>query len=289
MVPLFHLQWLDIGPTQLGSLASAEPELTQAMLAETSDFANAVVLGGDGLLSTLFTASYSYPRGGLFELYGLQRPANFTDGTRVMLDATERAGVLTQPGFLVKHYRGDEEGSVVHRGITVRENLLCTPIDPPPPSVMATALPPVQGTTARDRFAAHETGTCAGCHRQMDPIGLAFENYDGLGRYRRTDGGVTIDATGELVDAGADLAGSFVGVVELGQKLANSRTVADCAANQWFRFALGRIESPDDACSLKALHEGFAASNYNVRELVTTLVLSDAFRHVRAIGAEDTQ
>ncbi len=289
MVPLFHLQWLDIGPTELGSLASAEPDLTQAMLAETSDFANAVVLDGDGLLSTLFTASYSYPRGGLFELYGLEQPANFSDGTRVMLDASKRAGVLTQPGFLVKHYRGDAEGSVVHRGITVRENLLCTPIDPPPATVMATALPPVQGTTARDRFAAHETGACAGCHEQMDPIGLAFENYDGIGRYRTTDGGVSIDATGELVAAGDDLSGSFVGVVELGQKLATSRTVADCAANQWFRFALGRIESPDDACSLKALHDGFAASKYNVRELVTKLVLSDAFRHVRAVGAEDTQ
>jgi len=289
MVPLFHLQWLDISPTQLGSLASTQPDLTQAMLAETSDFANAVVLGGDGLLSTLFTANYSYPRGGLFDLYGVQKPANFSDGTRVMLDASTRGGVLTQPGFLVKHYRGDAEGSVVHRGITIRENLLCTPIDPPPPSVMATALPPVQGTTARDRFAAHETGTCAGCHKQMDPIGLAFENYDGIGHYRTTDGGVTIDATGELVDAGDDLAGKFVGVVELGQKLANSRTVGDCAANQWFRFALGRIESPDDACSLKTLHDGFAASNYNVRDLVTTLVLSDAFRHVRAIGAEDTQ
>jgi len=282
-VPLFHLQWLDISPAQLGSLASAQPELAQAMLAEASDFSNHVILAGDGRLSTLFTAPYSYPRGALFDLYGLNKPAGFTDGTEVALDGSERAGLLTQAGFLVKHYRGDQEGSVVHRGITIRENVLCTPIDPPPANVMATPLPPVAGTTARDRFAAHETGSCAGCHTQMDPIGLAFENYDGLGRYRATDGGVTIDASGEIVDGG-DLTGSFTGVVELGQKLAQSRTVADCAATQWFRFALGRIEAPDDACSLKALHDDFAASGYDVRALVTTLVLSDAFRHVRAIG-----
>jgi len=177
----------------------------------------------------------------------------------------------------------------VHRGITIRENLLCTTIDPPPPEVMATVLPPAQGTTARDRFAAHETGTCAGCHTQMDPIGLAFENYDGLGKYRTTDGGVTIDASGEILDSGAELAGEFEGVVELGQKLAGSRTIGDCVANQWFRFALGRIESPDDACSLKTLHDGFAASDYNVRELITTMVLSDAFRHVRTVGSQDGQ
>jgi hypothetical protein len=285
-VPLFHLQWLDISAAQLGSLASAEPDLAQAMIAEASDFANHVVLGGDGLLSTLFTAPYSYPRGGVFDIYGIAKPAGFTDGTQVMLDASERAGLLTQPGFLVKHYRGDQEGSVVHRGITIRENLLCTPIDPPPANVMATPLPPVAGTTARDRFASHETGSCAGCHTQMDPIGLAFENYDGLGRYRTTDGGVTIDASGEIVDGG-DLSGTFTGVVELEQKLAQSRTVADCTATQWFRFALGRIEAPDDACSLKTLHDGFAASNYDVRALITTLVLSDAFRHVRAIGAQE--
>jgi len=286
-IPLFYLQWLDISPTQLGSLASTQPDLVNAMIAETTDFTNDVVLNGDGLMSTLFTAAYSYPRGGLFQLYGIQQPTGFSEGTRVSLNGTQRAGLLTQPGFLIKHYRGDPEGSVVHRGITVRENLLCTPIQPPPPQVMATALPPAQGTTARDRFAAHETGSCAGCHSLMDPIGLAFENYDGLGKYRTTDGGVTIDASGQVVGATDGLAGTFTGAVGLGQKLAASRTVADCAANQWFRFALGRIESTDDACSLKSLHERFAASGYNVRTLITTMVVSDAFRHVRAIGAQE--
>jgi hypothetical protein len=286
-VPLFHLQWLDIGASQLGSLASAKPALVDDMLAETTDFVNAVVLSGDGSMSTLFTAPYSYPRGDLFGLYGVDQPSGFKAGTQVMLDTTKRGGLLTQPGFLVKHYRGDAEGSVVHRGIAIRENLLCTPIDPPPPDVNATALPPANGTTARDRFKAHETGTCAGCHAQMDPIGLAFENFDGLGRYRTLDGGVTIDATGEVLDAGPELEGQFNGIVELGKKLAGSRTIADCLANQWFRFALGRIESADDACSLKSVHERFAESKFNVRELITATVLSDAFRHVRAIGAQE--
>ena len=288
-IPLFHLQWLDITPAQLGSLASTQPELAQEMIDEATDYTNAIVLGGDGLLGTLFTAPYSYPRSGTLKLYGKPEPTGFQPGMQVMLDPTQRGGIFTQPGFLVKHYRGDEQGSVVHRGITIRENLLCTPIDPPPANVMPTALPPAQGTTARDRFAAHETGTCAGCHTQMDPIGLAFENYDGLGRYRTLDGGVVIDASGEVLDSGEDLAGAFDGPVELGKKFAGSRTVGNCVANEWFRFALGRIESTDDACSLKAVHDAFAASGHDIRQLITTLVLSDAFRHVRAIGAKDTQ
>jgi hypothetical protein len=282
-IPSFHLQWLAISPSEFGTLAQQESELSAAMLAETSAFTDYVVREGDGLLSTLLTANFSFPEGPLFDVYGMREPDDFTPGMRVTLDEDERGGVLTQPAFLVKHYRG-AAGSVVHRGITIRENLLCQPIEPPPLDVATSPLPPVEGTTARDRFRAHEEDpTCGGCHSQMDPIGLALENYDGVGRYRETDGGVMIDASGEIFDAGEDLAGTFVGGVELGQKLAGSRTVRDCVANQWFRFALGRMESNDDACTLRSVREKFAATA-NIRELITDIVLGDAFRNVRAVG-----
>lgn len=282
-VPLFHLEWLGINAREFGTLGGSEPELTAAMVDETSRFSDFVVRDGDGMLSTLLTASYSYPSGPLFDLYGITRPSNFTAGMQVPLNAQQRGGILTQPAFLVKHYRG-VAGSVVHRGITVRENVLCQPIQPPPLDVATSPLPPVDGTTARDRFRAHEADpTCGGCHSQMDPIGLALENYDGVGKYRTEDGGVLIDATGEIVDAGDDVAGEFVGGVELGQKLAGSSVVKSCVANQWFRFSLGRMESNDDACALRAARTEFARTG-NVRELITNVVLSDAFRHVRAVG-----
>jgi hypothetical protein len=282
-IPSFHLQWLAINPSEFGILAQEQSELTAAMLAETSAFTDYVVREGDGLLTTLLTANFSFPEGPLFDVYGVSEPDDFVPGMRIMLDETERGGVLTQPGFLVKHYRG-EAGSVVHRGITIRENLLCQPIEPPPLDVATSPLPPEEGTTARDRFRAHEADpTCGGCHSQMDPIGLSLENYDGVGRYRSEDGGVRIDASGEIFDAGEDVAGSFVGGVELGQKLAGSRVVRDCVANQWFRFSLGRMESNDDGCALRELHERFAASG-NIRELIADIVQSDAFRHVRSVG-----
>jgi hypothetical protein len=282
-VPSFHLQWLDIDAAQFGTLGQTEPEVATAMLNETSRFSDHVVRSGDGLLETLLTASYSFPEGPLFDTYGVTEPADFVPGMRVELDPSERGGLLTQAGFLVKHYRG-ELPSPVHRGITVRENILCQPIDPPPVDVMASPLPPSLGPTARDRFVAHEADpTCGGCHSQIDPIGLALENYDGIGAFRTEEDGETIDASGIVYDAGPDLEVPFTGGVELGQRLAASRAVRDCVSNQWFRYSLGRMESVDDGCTLRSIHERFAASG-NVRELITNIVLSHAFRRVRASG-----
>ena len=122
---------------------------------------------------------------------------------------------------------------------------------------------PSAGATIRDVLAAHESNpSCGGCHVLIDPIGLAFEKYDGIGAYRNSwaaDGSQPIDAQGEII-GGGDLSGKFDGALELARKLASSRTAADCLANQWFRFALGRMESSDDACSMQAIHDGFAAS-----------------------------
>jgi hypothetical protein len=277
-IPMFHLMWLGISEKE-------ETETERARRSELARFSDFVVRGGDGLLSTLFTANFSFPEGPLFAIYGVTEPQGFTPGTEVAMPA-ERSGLLTSAAFLGTHAHGNDS-SVVHRGIAVRENVLCQTIQPPPPDVMATPLPPTAGLTARDRFAAHESvEACAGCHMQMDPIGLAFENFDGTGAYRTTENGITIDASGEILDASQDLAGEFDGVPELSQKLAQSRFVGDCVANQWFRFSLGRMESADDACTLSAIHDGFATSGYNVRELLKSIVLSDAFRHVRAVGMQ---
>jgi hypothetical protein len=144
---------------------------------------------------------------------------------------------------------------------------------------------PTAGTTIREILTEHEANpACGGCHVLIDPIGLAFEKYDGIGAYRTSwtaDGSQPVDATGEVV-FGGDLDGKFDGVLEFGQKLSQSRQVSDCLANQWFRFALGRMESSDDACSMQTIREGFAASGKNVRQLLVNIVKSDAFGNVRA-------
>ena len=289
---LFHQQWLaleELPEREKDTTAFPDytGELAQAMLAETSMFADYVIREGDSLLSTLLTADFSFPQGGLFELYGTSEPAGFSIGMPVSLDATQRAGILTQAAFLARHAHRDQT-SPVHRGMIIRENVLCQTIEPPPANVNNAPPQPSASTSTRERFAQHSADpVCAQCHELMDPIGLGFENFDAIGAWRTEDGLGAVDATGSFAEVAADLAGDFNGAVELASKLANSAEVRSCFANQWFRFALGRTESNSDACSMQSIHEGFEESGGNIRLLMSEIAKSEAFRHVRASGGEE--
>jgi hypothetical protein len=288
-IGLFHRQWLaledlpskDKDPVAFPGYSEA---LVEQMLQETSLFSDFVVRKGDGLLKTLLTSNLAFPQGELFKVYGVTQPAGFSAGTAVMLNANERAGVLTQAAFLARNAHRDQS-SPVHRGIVVRENLLCQIIPSPPANVNNAPPPPSAATSTRERFAQHSADpACAGCHVLMDPIGVGFEHYDAIGRYRTMDGLGPVDATGAVNGTGASLDGSFDGALELARKLAESSQVEDCLANQWFRFSLGRIESLDDACSVLSIRDGFRASGGNIRALLTQIAVSDAFRNVRSTG-----
>ena len=158
--------------------------------------------------------------------------------------------------------------------------LLCQP-PPPPPADVDISLPSVdEGATARLRFAAHESAgaSCAGCHKLMDPIGLAFEHYDAIGQYREQDNGQALDVSGEILGApDAGLTGAFNGPAELAAKLANSSQVRACVATQWFRFASGRTEGSEDACSLASMQQAFTTANGDIIDLIVATTQTDAF------------
>ncbi len=285
-IGLFHRQWLE-----LDDLSAKDKDATvyplysaglfDAMLEETTLFSDYVVRQGDGLLRTLLTSNLAFPTGNLFDVYGVTEPANYRAGTPVSLNQNERAGILTQGAFLARHSHRDQT-SPVHRGIIVRENILCQPLEPPPAGVNAVVPPPNAATSTRERFAQHSADdTCAGCHVSMDPIGLGFENYDAIGAYRTVDGLGPVDARGEVVGVRPDLEGPFNGALELTSKLSQSEEVRNCVAAQWFRFSLGRMETENDACSMQAIRLAFRDSGGNVRTLLARIALSDAFRHVR--------
>jgi hypothetical protein len=188
-----------------------------------------------------------------------------------------RSGLLTQAGFLSVQGHPDQTSPVL-RGKFVRAMMLCQPT-PPPPNDVNISVPAIDpNSTARERFSAHAQGSCQGCHSYMDPIGFAFENFDALGQYRTTDNGQAIDATGTIVDPiDPALAGDFVGVKELGQKLAASSQVTDCMATQWFRYASGRLEAEPDTCSLTSMRNTFSTSGGDLAELVVSITQTDDF------------
>jgi len=284
----FHAAWLDLGklpaitkdPTLYPQFS---PALRDAMQAETAAFVDDVLRNGDGRLETLLTAPYSILDGGLFDLYGVARPAGTTGPVRVDLDPTKRAGLLTQASFLASHAH-ENQTSPVARGVAVIRNVLCVALPDPPPNVDNAPPEPMPGATTRQRFAVHESeASCAGCHKMIDGIGLGFEAYDAVGAFRTTDQGQPVDATGNVISA-PEIDGPFDGAVALAKELAGAKQVQQCVARQWFRFALGRMEGETDGCSLVGLFEAFDASGHDVRQLLAAIATSDAFRY-RKVGA----
>ena len=252
--------------------------LPQLFSDETRAFASKVVFDGAGDLATLLTASYTYGDPSLAAYYG--GTAGPLEGglARIELPPDRRAGLLTQASFLATHSK-EIQTDPVARGKFVRERLLCQGIDPPPPDVVITPPTITPGTTARDRFAEHEANPiCAGCHVLIDPVGLAFENYDPIGQWRDTELGKSIDASGDLTDT--DVEGPFVGVVEMAGKLAQSSLVSECFVRQWFRFAFGRVESDADDPRIATIAGGFAGANGQVRSLLVALTQTPDFRYL---------
>jgi hypothetical protein len=167
----------------------------------------------------------------------------------------------------------------------IRKSLLCQDLPDPPPDVDSTPPDPDGKLTTRERFDEHrESGVCARCHNMIDPIGFGLEHYDAFGRFRALEAGKPVDASGKIVGT-TDIDGDFIGAVELAQKLAGSRQVRACYVRQWFRYSLGRHETEDDACTLRALESHFEESGRDVRALLLALPTTDAFRLRRAEGA----
>jgi hypothetical protein len=253
-----------------------KPDLRAPLRTETDRFIESVLWEGDGKLSTLLTAPYTFMNGPLASYYGVSGVAGDAF-QRVTLDPAQRGGLLTQAGLLSVLGNNDVGlTSLVYRGRFVREQLLCQPMPEPPPDAQDNNPPFTATTTAREWSVARRAkATCGACHEQIDPIGLGLENFDAVGLYRTVDKGKPVDAAGELT--GTDVDGPFTGAPALAKKLSSSQTVRDCLVTQWFRYAYGRDVTPRDACTVATLNRVFTASGGNVRELLLALTQTDAF------------
>ena len=187
-----------------------------------------------------------------------------------------RAGLLGHAGFLASHAHPTST-SVTLRGKAVRNILLCQEI-PVPPVGVDTSIPEPSGTapTMRDRVAEHlQDPSCTGCHLLTDPIGLALENFDSLGRFRETDNGYAIDASGDLDSA------EFNDARGLSRAIAEHPAYTACMARTMTRYALGRLESEAEAdAHLQTLEARFRESGYRLKALAIEVILSPMFREV---------
>jgi hypothetical protein len=235
-------------------------------------FAEFLVPGRD--LRELLTGTEAHVDPLLADLYLIDPPAG--DFTRVDLGEHRRRGLLTEPALLtvLSH---PFASSPARRGRFVLEQLLCTSPGAPPPSAFEQRTEG-GGATARERAEQHRADpACAGCHAMLDPIGLSFEHYDAIGRWRGSESGELIDSAGELPTGER-----FADVRELAALLADDPRFSRCVVEKLLIYTLGRALEPADDPTLDSLHARFVDSGHDLVELLIAAVQSDPFRLRRA-------
>ena len=255
----------------------ATPTLAAAMKTETLRTLRSLVFERAGDFRDAFTSPTTFVNAELAQLYGLPRQSG-TAFSEVSLPASgQRAGLLTQASFLSTHAHPGRT-SPTRRGKFIRENLMCQSIPAPPPDVNTTLPEMSTARSLRQKLEAHRADpACAGCHMLMDPIGLGLERFDGIGAYRQTDNGVTIDASGELDGA------TFSDARGLGTALAQNPNVASCFARTVLRYARGALEDPSEAALIDGLSAEFASAGYEMPELMLKIATQPAFRSTGAL------
>lgn len=233
-----------------------------------------IVFDLDGDYRDVFTTRRAFLDRKLASIYGVQAPAREGFGEAMFDPDGPRAGLLGQVSFLALNAH-PVSSSATRRGVFVREVLLCQDMPDPPANVDASIPEPTDdAVTLRDRVQIHlQDPSCAGCHNVVDPIGLGLENFDGIGRFRSTENGAIIDASGVLDGA------YFADARGLGVALHNHDRAASCLASTLYRWGLGHSVQDEEEPMVDALGERFAWANYSIQSLMLDIATSPHFTH----------
>lgn len=246
--------------------------LTDLLINENRDYREIFTNGRtylSGALGYLYKLPVDDPTG--WQVHEFSEDSPFTG----IQSSLSMLGLFSHPG----------KSSPTLRGKAVRELLLCQKIPDPPGDVDFsdfTSAETGESSTARDRLAIHnEEPSCAGCHKLMDPIGLGLENFDAIGQHRLSENGAAIDSTGVLDGI------PFTGPATLGRALYENPAAPECLTQRIYAYAAGRSPVRAEREYLEYLVARFQDSEYSVRELMRSIVLSQAFyRAAPASGDE---
>ncbi len=277
-----HLRNLDSIAPDMRIFPDFDDNLRQAFRQETEMLVDSVMREDRSVLD-LLQADYTFLNERLAKHYGIP----YVYGSRfrrVEFDGDEdhapRGGLLRHGSILLVTSYATRTSPVI-RGKWILDNVVGVPPPPPPPNV-----PELEETGAgtralsmRERLAGHRANpACASCHRLMDPVGFAFENYDAVGRWRAADGGAPIDASGTLFDGSI-----FDGVGELQEALlARPELFVTTLAEKLLTFATGRGVEYYDGPAVRRIVREAEADDYRFSSLVMEIVDSAPFQMRKA-------
>ncbi len=253
-----------------------DQQLKDAMIEETQRFFDHLVREDRSILD-LFTADYTFVNERLARHYGIPGVSG-NHFRRVPYPDDFRRGILGHGSVLTLTSHAGRTSPVL-RGKWIMEVLLGTPPPPPPPDV-----PELEATddvadgrmlSVRERMEQHRSNpACNSCHRVIDPIGLALDNFDVTGAWRIKDNGVPIDAAGELYD-GTPIASP----ADLRQALLRRTSpLVRTFTENLMAYALGRRVETYDMPSIREIERTAATDDYRVSSFVLGIVRSPAFQ-----------
>jgi hypothetical protein len=287
----FAAQWLrlqDVDKTRPDPLVYPQWDhtLTEALVRETELFFNSLVREDRSVLD-LITADYTFVNERLAKHYGIPNVMG-NAFERVRLPNENRRGILGQGSILLLTSVADRTSPVL-RGKWVMEVLLGTPPPPPPPNVPAleetSGVKNAKVLSVRERLEEHRNNpNCRSCHRVIDPLGLALENYDVTGQWRIKDNGVPIDPTGELYD-GTKLDGPAALRQAL---LKRSDVLLRTFTESLMTYALGRPVEYYDMPAIRAIVRDAARHDNRISSFILGVVNSAAFRMSKVEPAATT-
>ena len=234
------------------------------------------ILREERSVTELLTADHTFLNERLAKHYGITNVYG-SDFRRVTLSDDTRRGLLGQGSILTVTSYPDRT-SPVGRGKWVLENVIGTPPPPRPPNVpeLEPETDSGQALTMRERMEEHRANpVCASCHRIMDRLGLALENFDAVGRWRgHMPGGGRIDASGTMPNGTA-----FDGPADLRRQLAqNPEQLATVVTEKLLTYALGRGVEYYDMPAVRKITRGAASNDYSLSSLVVGVVTSTPFQ-----------
>jgi hypothetical protein len=247
--------------------------LRRAMAEETARFFENVVTE-DRPITDFLDADYTFVNEVLARHYGIKGVTG-TEFRKVRLDPERRSGILTQASVLTTSST-PVRTSPVKRGVWVLDVLFNTPPAPPPPNTpeLEADGKKVTGSLRQVMQKHRESPQCAGCHSKFDPMGLALEDFDALGRWRSGDGAAPIDTSGVLNNGQSFKNGREFRAVLMSRKADFRRGLTE----KLLTYALGRGLEYYDRCAVDTVCNTTAGNGDKFSSLVLAIARSDPFQ-----------
>lgn len=258
-------------------------ELAQQMREETLRVAEELLWEEQAPLTALLTADFTWATPELAALYGIE-PAGEGWQRYELRDVPHRLGLLTHAGVQAINGHGNRP-SIVERGLFILRGVLCSSVAAPPADLDTTMSELEEGQSPRYYSEARlANDTCNACHGQFDPMGWAFEHFDGVGAWQQTDElGNALAEDGWLVvpGSGRDPV-PFETVEQFAEVLAEDPQTAECiGVRKPLQFAMGRPLGAADRCAQDEISAAMAEGGSSYQALVKAIALHPNFRTIR--------